>query len=514
MIINESSSIHQRLASLKSRLDQLTHSMTVGDYEDLLQLFVDILPKIMGTERATIFVKGLEADKIWSMMGTGLGAAEIKPPRNGSIVGRVISSGQSKTEHDLDKRHGYHTEIDTITGFVTRNLICVPIKSQIGGNTAIGAIEVLNKQGGQVFTQEERERLEEIARLLSVSIENILLNNKILQVSTQINLEVERLEINHFRDARFIAESQVMRNILDRVRTISKTPVNVFIQGEHGTGKELIARIIHEQSDRRDNPFVAVNCASIPENLAESEFFGYEKGAFTGAVSSRRGRFEEADGGVLLLDEVAEMPLTVQPKFLRAIQEGEGRRLGSNRLRHYDLRIISSTNRDLRQEVAEGRFREDLFFRLFSVDIHIPPLRERREDIVTMALSFLDDVTGRFEKKMAGFSPEVLRIFQDYTWPGNVRQLLHEVEHTVALTPEGERISPDMCSQEIRNFITKPRKGKHGDRSLPEQVKALEVELITKALEQAAGKKNKTAELLGITRQGLHKKIKRYGIEG
>lgn len=510
--INEPSSVHQRLATLKFRLDQITQSWAVDDYQDLLKFFVDILPKIMEAERASIFVKELGADKIWSMLGTGLEAAQIKPPRNRSIVGKAISTGQTIIEYDLDKRNGYHTEIDAITGFVTRNLICAPIKSQIGNNTVVGAIEVLNKQGGKIFTQEEGERLRDIARLLSMAIENILINKEILQVSNQINLEVERFEIKDFREVRFIAESPKIRSILDRVRIISKTPVNVLIQGEHGTGKELIARIIHENSDRRDKPFVAVNCAAIPEGLVESEFFGYEKGAFTGAYSSHRGRFEEADGGILLMDEIAEMPITVQPKFLRVIQEGEGCRLGSNKLRHYDLRIISSTNKNLRQEVDEGHFREDLFFRLFSVDIHIPPLRERREDIIPMARTFLDQVTRRFNKKVADFSPKILNLFEDYPWPGNVRQLLHEVEHTVALTPEGEGISLDECSQELQDFIDKPKREKLSGRPLAEQVMALEVKLITKALQEAAGKKYKAAELLGITRQGLHKKIKRYGI--
>jgi transcriptional regulator with PAS, ATPase and Fis domain len=271
--------------------------------------------------------------------------------------------------------------------------------------------------------------------------------------------------------------------------------------------------MIHEESNRRAQSFLAVNCASIPKTLVESEFFGYEKGAFTGAHTSRRGYFEEASGGTLFLDEVADMPMSIQPKFLRAIQEEEGYRLGSNRLITYDLRIISATNKHLRQEVEEGRFREDLFFRLFSVEIHIPPLRERKEDIAPMAFVFLEDINKRFEKNVAGFSSDVINLFEEYHWPGNVRQLRREVERAVVLTPSGEQITLDKCSREILQSVTTPAmKAPQSSLSilLPDQVKSLEIKLIRKALQETQGNKTRAAELLGITRQGLHKKLQRY----
>jgi transcriptional regulator with PAS, ATPase and Fis domain len=273
--------------------------------------------------------------------------------------------------------------------------------------------------------------------------------------------------------------------------------------------------MIHEASDRRDKPFVAVNCASIPEHLMESEFFGYEKGAFTGADHSRKGRFEEANGGTLLLDEIADMPITIQPKFLRAIQEGEGSRLGSNKLIKYDFRIISATNKDLRHELEEDRFREDLFFRLFSVEVQLPPLRERHDDIVPLAVAFLEEVSRRFNKKVAGFSPELLNLFEDYSWPGNVRQLRSEVERLVALTPEGTIIGPEKCSRELLAAVPVSirKERKVGSLSIPDQVKSLEIELIEKALAESNGNRVKAAEALKITRQGLHKKMKRYHID-
>ena len=345
--------------------------------------------------------------------------------------------------------------------------------------------------------------------LLKARIRTCLENKRLRDLS-------EALELRNLKEeVQLVAESRAMQKVLCTVRSVSRNPVNVLIQGESGTGKEVIARLIHHYSDRKDKPFVAINCASIPENLMESEFFGYEKGAFTGAIASKGGRFEEANGGTLFLDEIGDMPLAIQPKFLRALQEGEGNRLGGARPVRYDLRIISASNKGLRQEVENGRFREDLFYRLFSVEIPLPPLRERREDIVPLTLFFMNKVGKRFNKKLAGPSPELLSLFEEYPWPGNVRQLLHEVEHMVALAPEGERLSLKHCSEVLR-------KGKSAkamamvesmrDLSLAERIEELEIASIKEALKRTRGNKLQASKVLGITRQGLDKKLQRYKI--
>ncbi len=470
----------------------------------------------MGVERCTVYLIEIGTEKICSIYGTGLEGKQIKPPRSGSMVGKVISTGEAIIENDLNGRTGYHTQVAEKVRYVTKNMACVPIKS-VTGHGVTGAIQVLNKLGGGHFDEQDLRLLEQVANYLSMSIESIILNREILRISGQLNWEVEQFYKGYFVDTLFIAESPAMRELLDQVRLVSTSPVNVLIEGENGTGKELIARMLHEGSDRRDKPFVAVNCASIPENLMESEFFGYEKGAFTGADRSRAGRFEEADGGTLFLDEIADMPLNIQPKFLRAIQEGEGSRLGSNKVVNYDLRIISATNKDLKQEVADERFREDLFFRLFSVELFLPPLRDRREDIVPLAIAFLEDVSKSFNKTVAGFSPEVLNLFEAFHWPGNVRQLRKEVERLVTLTPPGDYITPNKCSRDLLDYAGKAKVAApvafSAGLSIPEQVKALEISLIEKALEKTGGNRVKAAELLEITRQGLHKKLKRYQIE-
>jgi len=372
------------------------------------------------------------------------------------------------------------------------------------------------------------EEMDSVVRCIRMGADDYLLkpfNPVLLKARIRMCLENKRLrelsealELRNLKEeVQLVAESRAMQQVLGTVRTVSRSPVNVLIYGESGTGKEVIARMIHHGSDRKDKPFVAVNCASVPENLMESEFFGYEKGAFTGAIAGRGGRFEEADGGTLFLDEIGDMPLAMQPKFLRVIQEYEGSRLGSNKPISYDLRIISASNKDLRSEVQKGGFREDLFYRIFSVEIYIPPLRERREDIVPLTLFFMNRVSRRFKKKVKGFSPELLNFFEEYPWPGNVRQLLHEVEHIVALTPEGERISPKHCSPELqkwRNAAPLTLMQNHPSLFLPQRVEEIEIACIKDALLKTNGNKLQASKLLGITRQGLDKKLKRYKIPG
>ncbi|MFC1825859.1 sigma 54-interacting transcriptional regulator [Thermodesulfobacteriota bacterium] len=503
--------VRKRLAELRHRLKQTANAWTVEDYEALLDFYVRILPKIMSAERCTIYIVEMGTDKIWSMVGTGIRRKQIQPPRKGSIAGEAISTGKGIIKNDLDKLEGYHTKVDAETGFITRNSVCYPIKS-LTSHGPTGAVQVLNKHD-EIFKQDDVVLLERVANCLSTSIESIMLNQEILRISNQLNKEYERFDKRYLLDTPFVAESPAMLEVLDLVESVSNTPVNVLIQGEHGTGKELIARLIHEQSDRGNGPFVAVNCSAIPENLMESEFFGYEKGAFTGAVQRRKGRFEEANAGTLFLDEVADMPLSIQPKFLRVIQEREGSRLGSNKLVQYNFRVICASNKDLKTQLQDGNFREDLFFRLFSVEIRLPPLRERKGDIVALSMTFIEDICNLFNKKITGFSPDVLNLFENYNWPGNVRQLRQEIERLVALTPEGEFITLDKCSKELLG-ADNGMDPIHLNFEVPlaDQVQALEIKLISGALEETGGNRIKAANLLGITRQGLYNKLKRYKI--
>jgi transcriptional regulator with GAF, ATPase, and Fis domain len=504
------------LTLLKQKLSKLGGAWTIEDYHGLITFYSSFVPSLMKVERCTVFIMELGSKEICSIFGTGLMHHKIKPPLKGSIVGSVIESGKGCLINDFQGHTGYHSLIEEQTGFTTHNLICAPIKSTTGNNVT-GAVQLLNKVDNQLFTEDDLARLEEISHFLSLSIESVVLNKEILRIATSLGKEAERLEKESVNGVTLIAESPAMREVLNLVRIVSKTPVNVLIQGENGTGKELIARMIHQHGDRRKQAFLPVNCASIPEDLMESQFFGHEKGAFTGADSARKGLFEEASGGTLFLDEIGEMPLVIQPKVLRAVQEEEGQRVGSNVCVKYNLRLISATNRDLSEEMAQGRFREDLFFRLFSVEITLPPLRDRKEDILPLSLHFLKLTNERFGKDIPGFSSDVLNLFENYGWPGNVRQLQKEIERLVALTDDGQLIQSEQLSRDLHSLYSSQKnnydESPEGYLALPEQTRRLEIILIKKAMRRTNGNKTNAAKLLAITRQGLDKKIKRHNLQ-
>ena len=301
---------------------------------------------------------------------------------------------------------------------------------------------------------------------------------------------------------KIIAESQAMKDVLSLVRRMARSQWPVLVAGETGTGKQLIAHLIHLLSARSDGPFVVVNCAAIPENLFESELFGHLKGAFTGASNSRRGRFELAHGGTLMLDEIGEMPLPLQPKLLRTIQEGKISRVGSEEESDVDVRLISATNRDLGKMVHKGAFREDLFYRIRVLEIEIPPLRHRREDIPALLDFFLD----RYASSPLRFTPEAVDMVIKYPFPGNVRELENMVQRTVTLT-RGGLIAPADLPQEIRHFQAATQ------GTLAERLEAVEREMILSALEKSDWVQTRAAERLGISERVLRYKMKKAGLQ-
>ncbi len=308
-----------------------------------------------------------------------------------------------------------------------------------------------------------------------------------------------------------LGTSPAMRELFATISTVAPTEATVLIVGESGTGKELVARAIHRESRRADKPLVTINCAALPEHLLESELFGHEKGAFTGADRAREGRFVQAYGGTLFLDEMGELPLPLQAKLLRAVQEGEVQRLGSDRAVRVDVRILAATNRDLPTEVAAGRFREDLFYRLSVITIQVPPLRQRHEDIVLLAHHFLQRAAERNRRTVRAFSPRAMDALLRHAWPGNVRELQNAVERAVILCP-GETIELEDLPTTVRPKDSAledkgmPREGQ-GSLEEAERVRILEV------LRQTGGNKSQAARILGITRVTLRAKLRRYGLE-
>ena len=307
-----------------------------------------------------------------------------------------------------------------------------------------------------------------------------------------------------------IGSSETMQRIREQIERVARTSATVLVRGESGTGKELVARAIHLASDRRDKPFLAVNCAALSENLLESELFGHEKGSFTGADRMRRGRFELADGGTLLLDEISEIAPSLQAKLLRVLQESEFERVGSSTTQQVDVRVIATTNRDLEQSVDEGKFRGDLFYRLNVVPIELPSLRQRNEDVPELARHFLHQIAKRTNTPFRHIEPEALRLLQRYNWPGNVRELQNIIERATVLETEPALVraatiepwlKPRGVEQTIDDLAGKP-------------LADIEKKVILSTLEQFRGHRLKTAHALGIGVRTLGMKLKRWREDG
>jgi Nif-specific regulatory protein len=309
-----------------------------------------------------------------------------------------------------------------------------------------------------------------------------------------------------------IGESSAMKSMFTALQKVVDTRVTVLIEGETGTGKELVASAVHYQSRRKDKLFVAQNCAAMPENLLESELFGHKKGAFTGADQDKKGLFELADGGTMFLDEIGEMPLSLQSKLLRVLQEGEIRPLGSGVTKTIDVRIVAATNRKLEDEVKAGRFRQDLYYRLQVFPIRLPSLRERRDDIPLLCNHFLKRYSGEMGKPVAGFSQQAMELLMSYQWPGNVRELENEVQRLVIQADPGGYVMPADLSPKVRSVEGVLDKIRPPRGTLKDMMEHIEKWLLIEALREHGNNKSATAKDLGITREGLHKKLKGYGI--
>jgi transcriptional regulator with GAF, ATPase, and Fis domain len=308
-----------------------------------------------------------------------------------------------------------------------------------------------------------------------------------------------------------------MLEVYELIDAVAPSDALVLLTGPTGTGKELLTRALHDRSPRRDRPFVAVNCAALPEGLLESELFGHEKGAFTGAIRQHRGKFEQAAGGTLLLDEIGEIPLSTQVRLLRVLESGELQRVGGSETLHVDARVVAATNRDLRAEVRAGRFREDLFYRLNVFHIPVPPLARRLDDVPLLAAHFLKKYARRYNRPATDFTPAVLHALQGHDWPGNVRELEHVIERAVILCP-GERIEsvqlPEhrIAEPALTDPPPTPEPPAAADLNLPDSLEALERRLIVEALRAEQGVQARAARRLGVSRSNLSYRIRKLDI--
>ena len=346
---------------------------------------------------------------------------------------------------------------------------------------------------------------------ITALVQKALEKHDLTAENTRLRARIERTDVE------VLGRSPAMRAVLDLVDRIAATKTTVLITGESGTGKERVARAIHDRSDRRSGPFLVVNCGALPEALMESELFGHEKGAFTGAQTRHRGLFREADGGTLMLDEVGELPASLQVKLLRVLQERSVRAVGATQETTVDVRVLAATNRDIEAEVARGAFRQDLYYRLNVIRVGLPPLRDRREDIPLMAERFLRRFSSEMGKDVAGFSADALRALERYSYPGNVRELENVIERSVALAGARSIGLGDLpaevagaASAPAGEILTLPPEGANLDELLNE----VERRLLLSAIDRTAGNRTAAAKLLGITFRSLRYRLSKHGLGG
>ncbi len=391
------------------------------------------------------------------------------------------------------------------------SVIAVPLWR---GEEITGLLQAENRRSAGIFDESDLEVSLLVGAQAALALDNAGLVGRLKLAEERArgeNVYLKRRE----EKARFpdiIGESPAMQQVFNQLDKVIDTRATVCIDGETGTGKELVASAIHYRSQRRDKMFVAQNCAALPENLLESELFGHKRGAFTSADSDKKGLFEIADGGTLFLDEMGEMPLSLQAKLLRVLQEGTIRPVGATAEKQVDVRIICATNRDLAAEVEKGRFRSDLYYRLMVFPIRLPPLRERREDIPLLAKHFLGKYAAEYRLELPGFSQEALDALAGHAWPGNIRELENEIQRLVIQAEPGHPIEITDLSPRLRKIegtVAKvaPKKG-----TLKEMMDQVERWLISEALRDHNGNKTRTAATLGITREGLHKKLDKLGL--
>ncbi len=416
------------------------------------------------------------------------------------IAGRVLRTGEPECVADASSDPAFFPGIDQLSRFHTRGIIAAPMVYQ---SQVIGVVEVLNRSDGGEFDNLDLELLRVFANLAANAASNA-------QAHETLRKGHRALRESVIAGANIVGASPKLRQVLNLADRVAPTNATVLIVGETGTGKELLAKYIHNASQRADNAFVAVNCAALTETLLESELFGHEKGSFTGAISQHIGRFELADKGTLFLDEIGEISASTQVKLLRLLQEKAFTRVGGSKTISCDVRVVAATNRDLRKAIAEGRFREDLFYRLNVFPITTPPLRERKEDILKLAEHFTRVASTNIGVTTRTISPEAARVLVNYEWPGNIRELGNIIERAV-LMADGNTLYPNHFPLEMTATPPPPRVEQ--SETVAGSLWDHERDMIVRALQSNHWNQSKAARALGISRDNLRYRLKKYKIE-
>ncbi len=481
------------------------------DLGALLDLIAREATSLLSCDRASIFLLDAEAHQLWSKVA--LGSDEIlRFDASHGIAGTAFMTGQTVNVPDAYSDPRFYTAIDGQTGYRTRNVLAVAMRNQQG--EIIGAFETLNKHTG-FFSRRDEEWLSALASHAAIAIETAQLIGELRRSQDELarqNVHLWREVESKYSSHGIIGTGQKIQQIVRLVERIRDSLVNVLITGESGTGKEMAAKAIHYTSSRARRPFVALNCAALPETLVESELFGIEKGVATG-VNSRVGQFQKADGGTLFLDEIGDLSLPAQAKILRVLQERVLERVGGRSSIPVDVRLLAATNKDLEAEIAKGGFREDLYYRIKVIHIHMPPLREVREEIPLLANHFLKDYCRETGHGAMEFSPAVMRILAAAPWPGNVRQLRNEVMRLAACASSNVIAEDDLTAglPAVQKPESRPA-GSSQQQSLKQAIEDLERRMIGEALAGTRQNQQQAARRLGLSRQGLINKMKRYAI--
>ncbi|MDR1390486.1 MAG: sigma 54-interacting transcriptional regulator [Treponema sp.] len=472
------------------------------DVHSLLTLILESATRLILGEASSLLLVNRETQDLYFEVALGSKGAEVKKftvKLGEGIAGWVAAHNKSLIVNDVVSEERHLKHIAKQVGYPPHTMIAAPMRLK---DQCIGVIEILNKKGNKNFTQEDLEWLEIFSNQAALAIQNAQSFEKI---KTQTLLEKRHTDTGYHT---LIAKSPLVLEKLDIIDRVAKTASSVLLLGESGVGKELFAEQIHLHSPRSEKPFVRVNCAAIPEGLLESELFGHVRGAFTNAVHNRKGRFELADGGTIFLDEIAELPLALQVKLLRVIQQKSFEKVGSDTSVTVDVRILAATNRDIEKMVEQGEFRSDLYYRLNVLPIIIPPLRQRSEDIPELAAYFLKKYQAETKKSFDGFSSGAMRFMLSYAWPGNIRELQNSIERACVIG-KGPRIETGDLS--LHTQAVPPRAE---SRNLKDAIIAFKTRCIKQALNENNGNQTETAKSLGIQRTYLSRLIKELSVTG
>jgi len=475
-----------------------------SDVRELLSKIIESASRLMSAEASSLLLLNPENNKLYFEIALGTKGPQVQRyslNMGEGIAGWVAANNRSLIVNDVHSDQRFYADISKQIGFPTSAILAAPMRVK---DRCVGVIEIINKSGGGGFSDEDLQWLEIFATQAAIAVQNARSLEKVKEEIYHLQDEIQAERGYHT----FIGSSKAIKERLEIALRAAQTDSSVLLLGESGVGKELFAEQIHLHSPRANNPLIRVNCAALPESLLESELFGHVKGAFTGATSDRRGRFELADGGTIFLDEIGDLPLTLQVKLMRVIQSKTFDRVGGAEPVKVDVRIIAATNKDIEKEVEEGRFRADLYYRLNVLPIYIPPLRERREDIPLLAEFFLKRFNREVKKQIGGFSPEAMDLLLSFAWPGNVRELENAIERAV-VTSQSDQLAPQAFALAGH---AQAREDQYAGKQLKEAVNVFKRYYIRQTLEMNRWNQTKTAKLLGIQRTYLSRLVKELEI--